>query len=98
MNPLPFFSKFPSGILSGHEKWLPRILNALGFSLVKNDDIYQLSPQSRKGRCRGYFIVDEENLDVKSAHDKPVPSIQAVASLAKYPWVILTNGNVWRLY
>jgi hypothetical protein len=90
-----FFSKFTSGIPSTYED-VPSVLSALGYSLLKGET-YQLI--TKQGIINaGAIVVQDENLDVRSNHDNPVPSIQAVAALTKYPWVILTNGRIWRLY
>ena len=91
-----FASKFRDGIPSSYEE-APGVLNALGYSLVKNTELYE--PRNKLGRINATAIlVEEENMDVMVSHNRPVPSIQAVAALTKYPWVILTNGKIWRLY
>ena len=91
-----FASKFRDGIPSSYEE-APRVLNALGYSLIKNTELYELGNKQDKINAAA-ILVEEENMDVMVSHDKPVPSVQAVAALTKYPWVILTNGKVWRLY
>jgi hypothetical protein len=89
-------SKFQDGIPSSYEE-APGILNALGYSLVKNIGVYELGNKLGKINAAA-ILVKEENMDVVVSHNRPVPSIQAVAALTKYPWVILTNGKIWRLY
>ncbi|GIU71461.1 MAG: restriction endonuclease [Candidatus Nitrosocaldaceae archaeon] len=71
------------------------ILNALGYKLSKVDREYSLYYNGKKlDACT--IITDAKNLDIRSNNE--VPSYIAVSMLAKYTWVILTNGIIWRLY
>jgi len=76
------------------------ILSALGYELLplpkSGYDQYALrSASTELNVC--CIIAPVESLDTKTG-EFVVPSYQAIASLRKYSWVILTNGRLWRLY
>lgn len=99
-----FFSKFASdggGIPTDFEH-IPKVLEALGYQTkaVGNPSPtqYILSSGPQQMQTTIAVVSSADNLDVMKSDDRTVPSVQAVASLATYPWVILTNGRLWRLY
>jgi Eco57I restriction-modification methylase len=77
-----------------------KVLAAVGFELrpVGGKGHTQYSLRNQKSDLEVSCIATgAESLDTKTG-DQVVPSFQAVASLTKFRWVILTNGRFWRLY
>lgn len=93
-----FFAAFSNtGGISTDFTSIPKMLNALGYQVIRGtSNEYVLSSPSR---ILGIVAIvsETDNLDVMS-NERTVPSVQAVAALALHPWVILTNGRLWRLY
>ena len=90
-----FGGEFPTG-----PDQVEKVLSAIGFEfrLMVGRGHPQYSLRSQKSNLDVSCIATRaESLDTKTG-DQVVPSFQAVASLAKFKWVILTNGRFWRLY
>ena len=76
------------------------VLKALGYGMrplqVKGHRQYALTGLGSNLNV-SCVVTESQSLDTKKG-DEVVPSYQAVATLSKYGWVILTNGRFWRLY
>lgn len=103
-----FFSHFggPAGIPTDFES-IPTVLHDLGYSIRSNESDgdsntvarqFVLSHGSIALQNATVVASPAENLDIMPSNDRAVPSVQAVSALDQYPWVILTNGRLWRLY
>ncbi len=90
------------------------ILSALGFKFTSNQDsafrsygensavLYDLKCDDKiigAGAVVVQYLSSSsvDSLDTKTSISI-APSYLAVSALRKYPWVILTNGRIWRLY
>ena len=94
-----FFSRFAEGGVPTDFESISKVLAALGYQ-VRNQSSNQLKlmPSSNQNQAVVAIVSNVDNLDVMKGDDRTVPSYQAVAALAESPWVILTNGRLWRLY
>lgn len=94
-----FFSHFSQSGIPADFEGVPKILAALGYSVKSADGgkQYILSQGSNVIKTAIVIASPAENLDIMG-NDNTVPSIQAVSALDRYPWSILTNGRLWRLY
>ncbi len=86
-----------NGELPTDPEGVQKILEALGYVAKKYvGNEYSLKSGSTELQATA-IISSADNLDIKTS-DAPVPSYQAVSALSRYPWAILTNGRLWRLY
>ena len=96
-----FFANFSENGISVEFEGVGKVLKALGFT-IKNTDTYSneypLYAGSELIKTAIVIASNTDNLDVMKGDDRTVPSYIAVAALSRYPWVILTNGRIWRLY
>lgn len=93
-----FLTKFRNDALTAHFDSITGILEALGYVVTKNNSQEYLLSSGAEKLESIVIVTDASNLDVMRSNDRIVPSYQAVAALKRYPWVILTNGRLWRLY
>jgi type I restriction-modification system DNA methylase subunit len=93
-----FLAKFRDNALTAHFDSIAGILEGLGYAVTKSSPQEYLLSSGTEKLETVVIATDSGNLDVMRSDDRVVPSYQAVAALKKYPWVILTNGRLWRLY
>lgn len=72
-------------------------LDILGWTAIKNDNDDHVF--SVKNSVASLVIARHgKDLDIRDTRQDVAPSYKAVRQLRTKPWVILTNGRVWRLY
>ncbi|MCL4518111.1 MAG: hypothetical protein M1587_02820, partial [Thaumarchaeota archaeon] len=88
-----------------------KVLTALGFDVTESRSnrpntasttTYDLSYRGTSLGATAILVISStsssvDSLDIRSNSDV-APSYLAVSALRKTPWVILTNGRIWRLY
>ena len=79
----------------GFDDYVQLILQELGYHDLKQDNA-KLHLHFKPHESALAILTKHDEFDIR--HDDSVPSMGAVASLAEYEWVILTNGKLWRMY